>query len=148
MPSGRAHSLATLTTAAALSLAVPAALHAGRPEIAAVVPGCLAGLLLTPDLDLGANISREHVRRFMGLSGGLFAWVWALFWMPYARIVRHRSLLSHGLLIGTALRLAYLFALSGLFVALPWLVRQPAFWWGVGGLALADGVHVVMDRIF
>jgi uncharacterized metal-binding protein len=51
-----------------------------------------------PDLDTRSNPSRRW---------GPFA----LLWWPYRRGLRHRSLLSHSPLLGSALRLTYLAAL-------------------------------------
>jgi uncharacterized metal-binding protein len=57
----------------------------------------LGGLLLSPDLDTRSNPTRRW--------GPL-----RLLWWPYRRLLRHRSLLSHSPLLGTAGRLIYLAA--------------------------------------
>jgi uncharacterized metal-binding protein len=66
----------------------------------------IGGLFLSPDLDTRS--------RPTGRWGPL-----KLLWWPYRRMLRHRSLLSHGPLIGTLGRLAYG---SGFVVALAWLL--------------------------
>lgn len=53
------------------------------------------GLMFGPDLDI---YSCQYQR------WGWFRWLW----LPYQKSLRHRSLLSHGPLIGTALRILYL----------------------------------------
>ena len=61
-----------------------------------------SGLMFGPDLDI---YSVQYKR-------------WGLLrviWIPYRRLMRHRSVFSHGFLIGTCLRVVYL----GLFIA--WL---------------------------
>ncbi|MCP9885524.1 metal-binding protein [Synechococcus sp. ATX 2A4] len=67
--------------------------------LAGVVSGCggflVGGLWLSPDLD---TVSRP-LRRWGPL---------AVIWQPYRRCMRHRSIASHGPLLGTGLRLAYL----------------------------------------
>ena len=55
----------------------------------------IGGLWLSPDLDTHSNPSRRW--------GPL-----KILWWPYRRLLRHRSLISHSPLIGTAGRLAYL----------------------------------------
>lgn len=55
----------------------------------------LGGLMFGPDLDI---YSRQYQR------WGWLRWIW----LPYQSSLRHRSFLSHGPLIGTALRLVYL----------------------------------------
>ena len=67
----------------------------------------LGGLLLSPDLDTHSNPTRRW--------GPL-----RLLWWPYRRLLRHRSLLSHTPLIGTAGRLLYL---GGLLLGLCWLLH-------------------------
>jgi uncharacterized metal-binding protein len=67
----------------------------GAMTAIAVIVG---GLWLSPDLDV-----RSTALRRWGVLGGI--------WWPYRRLLRHRSLLSHGPLIGMALRLAWLSAL-------------------------------------
>lgn len=55
----------------------------------------LGGLLLSPDLDTVSNPTHRW--------GPL-----RVLWWPYRRLLRHRSLLSHSPLLGTAGRLGYL----------------------------------------
>jgi len=57
----------------------------------------LGGLLLSPDLDTHSNPTHRW--------GPL-----RLLWWPYRRLLRHRSLLSHSPLLGTAGRLSYMAA--------------------------------------
>lgn len=53
-------------------------------------------LMFGPDLDTRSN----HYKRW-----GLFRWIW----IPYIKIIPHRSKFSHGILTGTLFRLIYLF---------------------------------------
>ncbi len=155
MPSGKVHALATV---AAGGISGPALVFlAGLPIIQAVTfaAGCLAGLVLTPDLDVQHNV---HADRVMRQSGGtLLGIVWGTLWWPYARLIPHRSPLSHWPILGTALRLAYLLAVPALLwwgvnqiYPLPRLSRPhltPLWWWALGGLVLVDALHAVMDWI-
>jgi uncharacterized metal-binding protein len=54
-----------------------------------------SGLMFGPDLD----IYSLQFKRW-----GWLRWIW----LPYQKALRHRSLLSHGLIIGTVLRVLYL----------------------------------------
>ncbi len=97
MASGLRHDQATWL------LALPAGLLVwpwlGWAGVAAAALGFLAGgLLLSPDLD---THSRPTAR-----WGPL-----RLLWWPYRRLLRHRSLVSHSPLLGSAGRLIYLGAL-------------------------------------
>ncbi len=110
MPSGRTHDRVTLW-----SLPVVAALTFGQTRsglLTLIISGgfLLGGLMFGPDLDI---YSRQYQR------WGWFRWIWR----PYQDSLRHRAFLSHGPLIGTALRMVYfgiwiaVFAILGLTIA-------------------------------
>lgn len=150
MPNGRVHSAATVI----LALSAGYLLHhngSTLPHTLAFSAGTLAGLVLTPDLDVNEGcVSDEIVRRSTGRVGGS---LWYLFWLPYSRLIPHRSPLSHLPGLGTVLRLAYVFAIPILIYSLARgalsLPALPAWGiWAAGGLALADGVHYLLDKIF
>lgn len=123
MASGRLHDRATWL------LALPAGLLVwpwlGWSGVAATGAGFLVGgLLLSPDLD---THSRPTAR--WGLLRGL--------WWPYRRLLRHRSVISHSPLLGTAGRLAYLGGMVVLLALLLHLLGMPgvpSLW--AGGLEL------------
>jgi uncharacterized metal-binding protein len=156
MPNGRVHSAATVILATVEFAAILAAFDPDPNQLWAIPAGCMAGILLSPDLDVdGGNISVSHVR---GL-GKIPAFLWRVFWFPYALAIPHRSILSHGFIIGTALRLLYLsFFLTTTLLLLKqagldftgWaldVVGSPWFWHGVLGLATSDVLHTIMDGI-
>lgn len=100
----------------------------------------LGGLMLSPDLDLR---SRPYKR------WGLLRWLW----IPYQRLIpRHRHWLSHGVIVGSVVRLVYLAAwVSPLWLVFPgisqvhWAVdwgKVLAFFCGVELSALN---HLLLD---
>ena len=108
MPSGKTHDRITLW-----SLPLVAALtfgHTRSSNLTLLVSGAFlfGGLMFGPDLD---TYSRQFQR------WGWFRWIW----MPYQNGLNHRSFLSHGPLVGTAVRLIYLVAWIG-FLAIPSLI--------------------------
>lgn len=108
MPSGKTHDRITLW-----SLPLVAGLtfgHTRSSHLTLLVSGgfLFGGLMFGPDLD---TYSRQFQR------WGWFRWIW----MPYQNGLNHRSCLSHGPLIGTAVRLIYLIAWIG-FLAIPSLI--------------------------
>ena len=118
MPNVRTHDL--ITTASGITLFPVTWLAAPGHSItvALTISGAhlLAGLLFSPDLDIFA----VNYRRW-----GPFR----VLWWPYAKAIPHRSLLSHGLIIGPLLQLAYFFAVfGGLFSALLLLLGQYDVW--------------------
>jgi uncharacterized metal-binding protein len=101
MPSGQTHDRITLW-----SLPLVAGLTFDRTQsgsLTLLVSGgyLFSGLMFGPDLDIH---SRQY-RRW-----GILRWIW----LPYRRSMRHRSVLSHGLIIGTVVRLLYLLLWLGL----------------------------------
>lgn len=113
MPSGYTHDRITLW-----SLPFVAALTFGQTQssnLTLLVSGSFlfGGLMFGPDLDI---YSCQYQR-----------WGWLRpIWLPYQKSLRHRSFLSHGPLIGTALRILYLTTWIGLV--------------GIVGLAIAQTV--------
>ena len=109
MPSGYTHDRITLW-----SLPIVAGLTLGltwssRLTLLASSGFLFAGLMFGPDLDIN---SRQYQR------WGWLRWIW----LPYRTLIRHRSLLSHGLLIGTVFRIVYLTAWVSLVGLVCWLV--------------------------
>jgi len=149
MPSGRVH--ATTTLIASVGLLAGAPIYAGQLGAASLMlpAGCLSGLLLSPDLDVDrGNISFHYAEKFGGMIGDLTRFAWRVFWYPYAKLVRHRSWISHGCLVSTALRVAYLMIGSlCIFVAYPAIISPWFLYWFLG-LAVSDGLHIIMDKIF
>ena len=155
MPNGNVHNLSIMALAATLPAATLAAGVLPTGRALALAAGCLSGLLLSPDLDIDhGNISYKIVRDSVGCLPGA---LWKLFWWPYARLIPHRSLLSHGLLVGTLLRLLYLFAvpwllwcLASLLAPLPPLPIPHWSWlpYAVAGLIASDSLHSVMDVVW
>ncbi len=63
----------------------------------------IGGLWLSPDLD-----TRSRAQQRWGKLQKM--------WWPYRKLIRHRSVFSHGPFIGTAIRLAYLLTFITLFI--------------------------------
>lgn len=116
MPSGRTHDRITWLCAAPvlygawrLGAAWPSALSAAGAFV-------FAGLMFSGDLDLPS----VQYRRW-----GPLRWIWK----PYQFLVPHRSRLSHGVLVGPAVRLAYVSAVL--------LALAGAAWWALHALGRA-----------
>lgn len=126
MPSGTTHDRITLWTlpwVASISYGLTR-----NGELTLLLAGgfLFSGLMFGPDLDIySVQYKRWGILRFI--------------WIPYRRLMRHRSLFSHGLIVGTCLRVLYLLfffiwfaifvvGLAQLFWGFPWnwhdFVRQ------------------------
>lgn len=106
MPSGRTHDRITLWSLPFLA-GINLALTQNSNFTLVVSGGFLfSGLMFGPDLDLH---SIQYKR------WGPLRWIW----IPYQKMLCHRSLLSHGPIVGTTLRVLYLaswLAILGIFV--------------------------------
>ena len=98
MPSGKTHDRITLWSLPWL-VAITLLLTRNAKLTLIIASGFLfSGLMFGPDLD----IYSIQFQRW-----GKLRWLW----LPYQKLLRHRSLLSHGFLIGTTIRLLYLLSL-------------------------------------
>ena len=94
MPSGRTHDSITLWCLPVVTGGTW--FYTQNAAQAIVVAGSylFAGLMFGPDLDI---YSHQYQR---------WGWLRGL-WLPYRKLFRHRSVYSHGFLIGTVLRIIY-----------------------------------------
>lgn len=139
MPSGKVH--AGITLATALVTYTIGMKSGDSPDYAvATALGCLSGILLTPDLDVKGTRADKIVRENAGLIPAV---VWGLFWNPYSALIPHRSVLSHGLIIGTLIRLVYIAVPLALFGILPG--PGPVIDRLILGLVLSDNMHIGAD---
>ncbi len=127
MPGIRAHDTITWiggVLLAPLSLAVPSPNH-WLSALTLSGSFLLSGLLFSCDLDVPAGEYRRWgpLRRL---------------WWPYERLLPHRSWLSHGLVIGPLLRLAYFGLVVDLLVSLLALVASAL---GLDGRAWLQDWH-------
>ncbi len=149
MPSGTTHAI--ITTLAAASLA-GLGYASKQPQAAtiAIAGGCLAGLILTPDLDLNEDTYSYHLVKKE--TGPIFARLWSLAWFPYSRLIRHRSWISHFPIFSTLIRVGYLAGIAWLILLLfgkPWPWSEAPAWlpWMVVGLMVSDTLHWTADVI-
>ncbi len=101
MPLGSTHDRITLWTLPAITLGIGLLTRDAGITLAVSSAYLFSGLMFSGDLDIR---SRQY-QRWLGLR-----WIW----LPYRRGMRHRSLWSHGPIVGTVLRVIYL----GLWISL------------------------------
>lgn len=139
MPSGKIHSAVTLA-AASLTYAWGYLSGETLPLAAAAAIGCASGVIFTPDLDVPGTRADRQVREGAGFIPAV---IWAIVWYPYSALIPHRSWLSHGLIIGTLIRIVYiavpLYLLGILPGAGPYTARL------IGGLVISDNLHIGAD---
>ena len=120
MPSGRTHDRITLWMLPFVVGTCYFIINDG--ELTLLFSGAFffSGLMFGPDLDI-------HSIQFK--RWGLFR----LLWLPYQKLLHHRSWLSHGLIIGTVIRVIYLslwiFIVSTILLAIAQLIWGFAWNW-------------------
>ncbi len=114
MPSGITHDRITLWTLPWITLGTYILTRHG--EITLITSGgfLFSGLMFGPDLD----IYSLHYQRW-GILRGI--------WRPYRKLFRHRSIFSHGPIIGTLVRVFYLLLIVT-FWAIIFVAIAQLFW--------------------
>lgn len=95
MPSGKTHDRITLWGLPLITGITFAQTRSSNLTLIVSGAFLFSGLMFGPDLDLYS----VQFKRW-----GYLRWIW----IPYQKTLRHRSLLSHGVIIGTTLRVLYL----------------------------------------
>ncbi|WP_392350044.1 metal-binding protein [Parasynechococcus sp.] len=146
MAAGRDHDRATVVVALPLALVLSVGLGAIH-GLSTALAFLIGGLWLSPDLD-------THCRALN--RWGVLQWIW---W-PYRRLIPHRSLWSHGPILGTVTRLLLLSAWVALTLAvlpgvslsealgvlLLWCQRNPSLVLAVlVGLDASCWLHLILD---
>lgn len=111
MPSGSTHDRITLWSLPIVTGLAVAFTRSSNLTLMISGGFLFSGLMLSPDLDLP---SRPYKR------WGWLRWIW----IPYQKALRHRSVFSHGLVIGTTLRVLYLVSWLVVFGVLSLAVIQ------------------------
>jgi uncharacterized metal-binding protein len=111
MPSGRTHDRVTLWSLPWIVGGSFAITRNGELTLIVGSAFLFSGLMFGPDLDI---YSVQYKR------WGWLRWLW----LPYQKTLRHRSQLSHGPIVGTTLRIAYLGGCLGLMGILGVAVGQ------------------------
>lgn len=131
MPSGRTHDLITL------GLGLPTFLGAWLlgagfwGAVVATIAMVFGGLMFGPDLDTN---SRQYQR------WGVMRWLW---W-PYRVLMPHRSRFTHGIILGTVVRIIYFLTVT---IALAALLLTGLVYWQAGrvDLTLLDGNSIYIS---
>lgn len=143
MAPGIVHTRHTLIASGLLAVA---AIIPDNPGGIAVALGCASGLWFSPDLDIWS----DPTKRWGVLN---------LYWYPYRKLIKHRSPVSHTLLVSTLLRALYflplvlapLMALGASWLDIWIAVTQPhhasILIQLLIGQAIADGLHLFDDGL-
>lgn len=144
MSNGRTHATVASATLIATCLAAPyIASHAGIEIAVGLVAGALAGVLVTPDIDLEdcRTWDEQRIFRLFGNTAGRF-WQW--FWMGYARHHSHRGS-SHRPLVGTIGRWWHIWTHTLFLPVLAVLVFPQVAIAAFAANCLQDILHLIFD---
>lgn len=125
MPSGKTHDLITVALAVPTFAAAWVLTRSVSLATVVVAATLFGGLMFGPDLD---TLSRQYTR-----------WGWfRVFWYPYRVVLRHRSRWSHGLTVGTLIRVLYFSGVIAILVSLGIYLRAALLMNGGGPPSLAE----------
>jgi len=143
----------TFWVGSALSIALPWPLGLGATL------GLTIGMYASPDVRDQEQVRNGAEHDFTAQFGGVAGWLWSAYWQPLARLIPHRSYLSHFPPVATPIAFLYLFGPLALlqYLLVAWLVDITLLEWlllvlgnqfmlGVLlGWALQDLVHLWDD---
>lgn len=133
MPSGRTHDKITLWCLPPVVGLTFGLTNSPSLTITTALSFLVGGFMLGPDLD---------IRSIQYKRWGPLRWLW----LPYQKALRHRSRLSHGPVIGTALRVAYLAVWVALFTFLIVLVLNALWDAGLTWQSLGATVRYLLNH--
>lgn len=141
MPSGKTHDRITLITSPiffAISLAITENI---KLTTVLIISYLFSSFMFNGDLDI---ISKPYNR------WGVFKFIWK----PYQKMFKHRSVFTHGIIIGTIIRLIYVgiifLPIVYFFDIIKYLMIVPTTYYVfvLIGLELGNAMHTTSDKIF
>jgi len=141
MPNGRTHDLITIATAPAV--AGLTYWLTKDPKTTSIIFGfyLFSSFMFNGDLDTN---SRPYNRW----------WLFKMIWIPYQLMFEHRSVFTHGLIIGTIVRLLYIGIIPIVFLLFKGNIQTLTsidlkFWLLLFiGLECGSAMHTISDKIF
>lgn len=134
MPNGKTHDKITLVTTVPIIMIFFLVSHDLINSIIGGISYVFASMMFNGDLDTN---SKPYNRW----------WIFKMIWIPYQLMFKHRSIFTHGIIIGTVVRLIYL---SPILIPLYKLVYIPNDILIVIliGLEFGNTMHTIPDKIF
>jgi uncharacterized metal-binding protein len=131
MPSGKTHDLITLLIAPPTFIISYLFTKDTTLSLLVMAGTLFGGFMFGPDLD----INSKQYQRWGPLR---------ICWWPYKVMISHRSRLSHGIIIGILIRIAYFLVVAGLIFALGLYVYEV---WQGGAPQTRDVLVVAAHRV-
>lgn len=138
MPNGKTHDIITYITTPIVFLTTFYFINL-KYAIIIIISYLFSSLMFNGDLDTN---SRPYNRW----------WILKMIWIPYQLLFTHRSVWTHGILIGTIIRILYISPIIILVVItlnIPFEVLvHPNFLLIFIGLEMGNLIHTLSDKIF
>lgn len=147
MPNGDVHNTFTISLCV---ITAPIAFVVTDVNTAALyTAGVIAGIFITPDLDQSEIHSVKPQQMVGNLLGEWVEYIYRIIWYPYGLLIAHRDWRSHAPIIGTLIRVGYLYCIYWLVCwnlrITPPEVNIPVPL--IVGLCLADTQHFILDQL-
>jgi len=132
---GKTHTMASMMIGAVGVAYLP------FPDSAAWGMGAVLATILQPDLDQCEGAFGYYGFSVLRETKPILERMWSNYWRPYARLISHRAFISHFPVVGTLVRLMYLFPYA-IFIRHYLPVEIVHF---ITVLIACDFLHWVMD---
>ncbi|MCK9416724.1 metal-binding protein [Candidatus Dojkabacteria bacterium] len=142
MPNGRTHDRINLILLPIILIASTIILKS-IPDVLIISAAYLfSSFMFNGDLDTNSSVYNRW-------------WLMKIIWIPYQLIFTHRSIFTHGILIGTIIRILYLGIIP--FIILHYnqdiniidnIISTKQLILGFIGLELGNTIHTISDKIF
>ena len=170
MANGKTHFICGVITIPIVAVVASPLLAINIPLYSCIMGGSIVGLFITPDKDLEQAIYPDYIlsvmlttflqkgkfkRRMQNVIVKGIEGLWALYSIPFS----HRHMLSHFPVIGSIIRLIYLYCIIGIFIfgfaGIPFLYLfakefLTIYWVEVAffilGLGTQDFTHALLDK--
>lgn len=142
MPNGKTHDIISTITTPIVSVVTYHLSNDVNTTIIITLSYVFSSLMFNGDLDI---VSRPYNRWF----------ILKFIWIPYQKIFYHRSFYTHGIIIGTTIRLLYLLTIpiivlyfNGSLIEIIQTIDTMFVLFIMVGLEIGSIVHTISDKLF
>lgn len=134
MPNGKTHDIITAVSTPLVYLGFNNIFHQDQKiNLIITIAFLFASLMFNGDLDIDSRPYRRwSILKFI--------------WLPYRNIFEHRSIWTHGIIIGTIIRLLYILPII-LFIVLKFNIDFLLYLYVLLGLEIGNTLHTISDKI-
>lgn len=141
MPNGKTHDTITLITLPLVVVSSHYFLSEIKEMIIIIISYLFSSIMFNGDLD---TVSKPYNRWF----------ILKMIWIPYQLMFNHRSIFTHGIIIGTIIRILYIsiipimYLISTNQINLIYMIDLRLLLITFIGLEIGSSIHTISDRLF